>query len=129
MPPCQNGNLADFHAEAHRVLASQADWRNVLLLDITGQQLLNLRFPYGAALPNEGQLDNPAFRQTLGTGKPSISNLNPGPVSNVPGIAVRLPVFQAGELRYVLEFILEPEALAKLMREQGYRSSWVAGLA
>ena len=125
----ESGNLADFHAEAHRVLASQADWRNVLLLDITGQQLLNLRFPYGAPLPNEGQLDNPAFRQTLRTGKPSISNLNPGPVSNVPGIAVRLPVIQAGELRYVLEFILEPEALAKLMREQGYRSSWVAGLA
>jgi signal transduction histidine kinase/ActR/RegA family two-component response regulator len=123
------GDLAGFHGEAQRVLASQADWRNVLLLDTSGQQLLNLRFPYGATLPNEGQLDNPGFRQALATGKPSIGNLNPGPVSNAPGIAVRLSVIHAGELRYVLEFILEPEALAKLMRMQGYRPSWVAALA
>ena len=124
----ERGDLADFHAEAQRVLASQADWRNVLLLDTAGQQLLNLRFPYGAVLPNEAQLDNPAFRQALATGKPSIGNLNPGPVSNIPGIAVRLPVAHDGDLRYVLEFILEPEALARLMEAQGYRASWVAEL-
>ena len=124
-----SGDLARFHAEAHRVLASQADWRNVLLLDTSGQQLLNLRFPYGATLPNEDQVDNPSFGRVLGTGNPSIGNLHPGPASKTPGIAVRLPVFHDGELRYVLEFILEPEALAKLMREQGYRTSWVAALA
>jgi signal transduction histidine kinase/CheY-like chemotaxis protein len=124
-----SGDLARFHAEAQRVLASQADWRNVLLLDPSGQQLLNLRFPYGATLPNADQLDNPGFRQVLGTGNPSIGNVRPGPVLNAPGIAVRLPVFRDKELRYVLEFILEPRALAKLMREQGYRTSWVAALA
>ena len=122
------GDLAGFHAEADRVLASQADWRNVLLLDTSGQQLMNLRFPYGAALTNEAQLDNPGFRRALATGKPTIGNLNRGPVSNSPGIAVRLPVSHDGALRYVLEFILEPEALARLMQAQGYRSSWVAGL-
>ena len=121
------GDFASFQAEAHRVLASQPDWRNVLLLDGSGQQVLNLRFPYGATLPNEGQLDNPGFHQALATGNPVIGNLNPGPVSNVPGIAIRLAVIR-GESRYVLEFILEPDALAKLMRAQGYSKDWVAGL-
>jgi signal transduction histidine kinase/ActR/RegA family two-component response regulator len=122
------GDLRSFHAEAQRVLASQPDWRNVLLVDTAGQQLLNLRFPYGAPLPNEAQIDNPAFRQVIASRAPVIGNLNAGPVSNVPGIAVRLPVIRDGELRYVLEFVLEPVALAKLLQAQGYPATWTAGL-
>jgi signal transduction histidine kinase/CheY-like chemotaxis protein len=49
-------------------------------------------------------------------------------VTGVPGIAVRLPVLQGSEVRYVLEFILEPNALTRLMRSQGYRPSWVTAL-
>jgi len=124
-----SGDLASFHAEARRVLVSQEDWRNVLLLEPSGRQLLNLRFPFGAVLPNEVQLDNPGLRQVLISGKPAIGNLNPGPVSHSPGIAVRLPVNHDGKPRYVLEFILEPGALARLLQAQGYRASWVAGLA
>lgn len=120
-------DFASFQAEAHRVLASQPDWRNVLLLEASGQQVMNLRYPDRATLTNEGQIDNPGFREALATGHPTIGNLNPGPVSNVPGIAVRLAVLR-GESRYVLEFILEPSALARLLREQGYSSNWVAGL-
>jgi signal transduction histidine kinase/ActR/RegA family two-component response regulator len=123
------GNLESFHAEATRVLASQPDWRNVLLLDTAGQQLLNLRVPYGTTLPNEAQVDNPGFRKVIESRKPVIGNLNTGPVSNVPGIAVRLPVLRDGELRYVLEFVLEPVALTKLMQAQAYAKTWTVGLA
>jgi signal transduction histidine kinase/ActR/RegA family two-component response regulator len=123
------GDLGSFQAEATRVLASQPDWRNVLLVDTAGQQLMNLRFPYGTPLPNEAQVDNPGFRQVLASHRPVIGNLNAGPVSNVPGIAVRLPVLRDGELRYVLEFVLEPVALAKLLQAQAYAKTWTAGLA
>ena len=123
------GNLKDFDEEARRVLESQPDWRNVLLLDPAGQQLLNLRFPYGAQLPNEAQIDNPGFREVIARKQAVIGNLNAGPVSNLPGIAVRLPVLRAGQLRYVLEFVLEPMALAKLLKAQGYASTWYVGLA
>jgi signal transduction histidine kinase/ActR/RegA family two-component response regulator len=123
------GDLESFHAEATRVLASQPDWRNVLLLDTAGQQLLNLRVPFGTSLPNEAQVDNPGFRQVIATRKPVIGDLHTGPVSNVPGIAVRLPVMRNGELRYVLEFVLEPAALAKLMQSQAYAKTWTVDLA
>lgn len=123
------GDLRAFRAEAGRVLASQQpDWRNVLLLDPSGQQLLNLRFPYGAQLPDDSQIDNPGFQQVLATRQASIGNLNRGPVTNVPGIAVRLPVSYQGRLRYVLEFVLEPAALRRLLQAQGYARSWVAAL-
>jgi sensor domain CHASE-containing protein len=44
----EEGDLQAFHEQARRVLASQADWRNVLLVDPSGQQLVNLRYPFGA---------------------------------------------------------------------------------
>src|SRR5205823_7016079 len=90
--------------------------------------LINLHYPFGAALTNEAQIDKPGFRQVLATRRPFIGNLNPGPVSKLPGIAVRLPVMQDEVLRYVLEFIVEPSALGKLMQAQKYPASWVAGL-
>src|SRR5689334_7475127 len=100
----EKGNLAGFDAEARRVLESQRpEWRDILLLDTSGQQLINLRYPSGATLTNEAQIDNPGFRQVLATRRPFIGNLNPGPVSKLPGIAVRMPVIQGEDLRYVLE--------------------------
>src|SRR5690348_10739211 len=125
----EKGNLAGFDAEARRVLESQRpEWRDILLLDTSGQQLINLRYPSGATLTNEAQIDNPGFRQVLATRRPFLGNLNPGPVSKLPGIAVRMPVIQGEDLRYVLEFIVEPSALMKLMQAQKYPVSWAAGL-
>jgi signal transduction histidine kinase/ActR/RegA family two-component response regulator len=125
----ERGDFKTFDAEARRVLASQApEWRNIILLDTSGQQLLNLRYPSGATLSNEAQIDNPGFRQVLATQRPYVGNLNPGPVSRLPGIAVRMPVLQKDELRYVLEFIVEPSGLVKLMQAQKYHLSWVAAL-
>lgn len=123
------GDFTTFDAEARRVLASQQpEWRNILLLDTTGLQVINLRYPPGATPTNEAQLDNPGFRQVLATGQAYVGNLNPGPASKMPGIAVRMPVRQGGALRYVLEFIVEPSALVRLMHEQRYPDSWVAAL-
>jgi hypothetical protein len=131
----ESGDLSSFDAEARRVLGSQQpDWRNILLVDPSGQQVLNLRFAPGAVLPNEAQLDNPGFREVVQTRRPYIGNLNAGPVSKQPGIAIRVPVMQAADsgqparLRYVLEFIVEPTALAELIRAQKYSSTWIAAL-
>lgn len=124
----ENGDLRSFHEEARRVLASQPQWRNILLLDLSGLQLMNLRYPYGAPLPGESQSDNPHFKQVLTDEQPAIGSLNPGPLGSLPGIAVRMPVLNAGSLRYVLEFILEPVALGKLIDAGAYPGSWVVAL-
>jgi signal transduction histidine kinase/ActR/RegA family two-component response regulator len=122
------GDLQSFQEEARRVLASQPDWRNVLLLDTSGQQLVNLRFPYGTRLPSQSQLDKRGFREVIATRRAFIGDLNPGPGSGLPGIAVRVPVLRGADLRYVLEFILEPAALIRLMKSQGYTTSWTTAL-
>jgi len=124
----EKGDLAVFDADASRVLDSQQpEWRNILLLDTSGQQLMNIRYP-SRVRTNEGQSDRPGFQQVLTTRRPYIGNLNPGPVSRLPGIAVRMPVMEGQVLRYVLEFILEPSALVRLMQAQKYPTSWATGL-
>jgi signal transduction histidine kinase/CheY-like chemotaxis protein len=123
------GDLPAFYNEAHQVLGSQQpDWRDILLLDATGRPLLNLIVPYGAKLPDETQIDKPGFRQVLETKRPFIGNVNLGPITGRPGIAVRIPVIYGSELRYVLEFIVEPSALVSVMKAQGYSATWVVGL-
>jgi len=124
----ETGDLQAFYDQAQRVLISQEDWRNILLFDLSGQQLINLRFAYGTQLPADSQLDKVGFREVITNRRPFIGDLNPGPVSGLPGIAVRLPVIYGTQLRYVLEFILEPAGLIKLMKSQGYKATWVAGL-
>jgi signal transduction histidine kinase len=57
-----------------------------------------------------------------------IGGVAPGPDSNVMGIAVRLPLLRDGAVRYVLQFILKPEAMARLLARQGYPSTWTIGL-
>jgi signal transduction histidine kinase/ActR/RegA family two-component response regulator len=124
----EGGDLRAFYTEAGRVLASQPDWRNILLLDASGQQLINLRYAFGERIPDPGLADQPGFREVLHSRKPFIGNLDYGPMLGLPGIVVRMPVIYGSDLRYVLEFIVQPAALVRLMKAQGYSVSWVAGL-
>jgi signal transduction histidine kinase/ActR/RegA family two-component response regulator len=124
----ESDNLSAFYNEAGRVLASQPDWRNVILLDPTGQQLINLRFPYGAQLQRETDSYLDSIKEVVDRQTVKIGGISPSPTSNTMGIAVRLPVIRAGSVQYVLQCILRPEALAKLLQRQGYPSTWVAGL-
>jgi signal transduction histidine kinase len=124
----ESGRLDAFYDESTRVLASQPDWRNVLLVDTSGQQLINLRLPYGAQLPRETGMYLDRLRSVVQSRSLMIGGVAPGPASNVMGIAVRLPVLRDGAVRYVLQFILKPEAMAKLLARQGYPSTWTIGL-
>ena len=51
----ETGDLQAFYDQAQRVLISQEDWRNILLFDLSGQQLINLRFAYGTQLPADSK--------------------------------------------------------------------------
>jgi signal transduction histidine kinase len=124
----ESGSLDAFYDESRRVLASQPDWRNILLLDASGQQLVNLRLPYGTQLPRETDMYLDRFRSVVQSKSLMIGGVAPGPDSNVMGIAVRLPLLRDGAVRYVLQFILKPEAMARLLARQGYPSTWTIGL-
>jgi signal transduction histidine kinase/ActR/RegA family two-component response regulator len=124
----ESASLDAFYNESTRVLASQPDWRNILLVDASGQQLVNLRLPYGTQLPREADTYLDGLRSVVHSKSVMIGGVAPGPTSNVMGIAVRLPVLRDGAVHYVVQCIVKPEALAKLLARQGYPSTWTIGL-
>jgi signal transduction histidine kinase/ActR/RegA family two-component response regulator len=124
----EDDELSVFYDEAGRVLASQPDWRNILLLDAAGQQLINLERPYGSLLPHEADSYLESFRAVVDSKAVGIGGVSRGPVSHLLGVAIRLPMLRGGQVRYVLQCILRPEALAKLLKAPGYPSTWAVGL-
>ena len=52
-----SGELRKFYEQAKRVLEAHQGWENMLLVDLSGQQLVNLRRPFGSSLPRAGPLN------------------------------------------------------------------------
>jgi len=123
----EQGDLQAFKDAATRAQAAQPHWRNVLLVDESGRQLLNLRLPPGAALPTEDESELPSLREVLATGESRIGNVGRGPVSGYVGIPVQIRVQVAGQPR-ALKLIIDPQAFAVLMTSQELPRTWAAAI-
>jgi len=110
-------NLAGFYDDMKGALAGyNRAWQNLTLVDATGQQLINLRRPFGAPLPATG---NPETIARVREGKQAlIANLSPGPVTGAPGIVVHVPVLKDGAVKYILNAIFYPAPLTDLLLQQ-----------
>jgi PAS domain S-box-containing protein len=120
------GDLRRFYAEAQRVLASHPGWITINLVDLSGQQLINLLRPFGAPLPSSGDLE--VVRRTLDTGEPAISDLFVGPVFNAPIVAMTAPVTRGGTRKYGLGVGFDVVPLSRLLAEGKLPPDWVATL-
>jgi signal transduction histidine kinase/ActR/RegA family two-component response regulator len=123
----ERGDLQAFKDAATRAQAAQPHWRNVLLVDEGGRQLLNLRMPLGAALPTEDDSELPSLREVLASGEARIGNLGRGPITGFVGIPMQIRVQVAGQPR-ALKLILDPQAFAVLMTSQELPATWVAAI-
>jgi signal transduction histidine kinase/FixJ family two-component response regulator len=123
----EQGDLQAFKDAALRAQAAQPHWRNVLLVDASGRQLLNLRMPLGAALPTENDSELQSMREVLATGEARIGNVGLGPVSGFAGIPIQIRVQVAGQPR-ALKLIVDPQAFAVLMTSQELPRTWVAAI-
>jgi PAS domain S-box-containing protein len=108
-------DLELFYEQSQRALTAHENWATIALSDSKGQQLLNLRRPFGAPLPFSGNL--PVVRRTLDTGQPAISDLSLSSVSKAPIVGITVPVMRGGVLKYVLGAGLDVSALTRLLSE------------
>lgn len=122
------------HAVARRTAdVRQGSW--IILVDSTGQNILNTAVPLTAKLPNlreslktpgtvewKGrQLPLPSlhiFDEPLLTGKPAFSDLVYGRLSKQPVVATNVPVMRDGKGVYVLGMAYSPDFYSRLAREQ-----------
>jgi PAS domain S-box-containing protein len=119
-----NADFGTFHAQATRALRRTNT--QILLLDLSLQQLLNTRVPFGTALPTTA-LAEVALR-VIGTKEPQISDLFIGAVAKEPVIAVEIPVFIRQELRYILVMSIDPPQLVDVLKGQRLDRQWITAI-
>ena len=119
-PQLATGELQAFHERAVEALHPLG--LQLLYRDLDGQQLMNTRRPWGAALPRSDQAEiDAAVRATL---KPHISDVILGTVAGGPVVTLTAPVHYGGALRGFLHMSVDPERLLAIMKGQKLPPAW-----
>src|SRR5690242_11802674 len=125
-PNLDRGDLSAFYEEAARILKSQPDWLTIILIDVNGDQVVNLQRPFGTQLPHVA--DQQSFDQVMRTGKPAVGFLVRGPILKTFNFPVRVPVMRDGAIKYILTAGIPPETIQALLTQQKLPPDWVAGI-
>lgn len=120
------GDFRAFHAQATQVINTTQVGLSVVLMDLSGQQLVNTLQPYGSPLPKVG---NPAaIERASVSGQPSISPLYTGGVLQQPMVSADIPFHVDGQLRYLISVGLVPQQLNAVLEAQQLPPSWVVSI-
>ncbi len=114
-------DFAQYLPLARRALQSQPSWRSLIIAETNGRQVVHTDFPPGAVIPPNPE---PATLQEVArTSEARIGRLVMGRVGHA--FAIRVPLRQKGEVRYVLSAVLTPEPILDIIRKQNVASDWV----
>uniref|UniRef100_Q47FH1 diguanylate cyclase n=1 Tax=Dechloromonas aromatica (strain RCB) TaxID=159087 RepID=Q47FH1_DECAR len=119
-------NFADFHRRATELLATNKQGRNVVLTDPSGQQIVNTLKPFGQLLPKHGNFT--AARRVFETGKPLISDLFMGELTQHPVMSIDVPVLTNEKVSYVLSIGIDPNDFSGILLAQRLPDDWVAAI-
>jgi len=104
----QTGDLETFYREASKLEKPAGSW--ILLTDPNAIQLVNTRFPFGAALPVFGPEIVRRARATVETRQSRISDVVFGPsgpsVHSHGSVVATMPIIRKGDVVYLLDIII-----------------------
>ena len=119
----EEDDLRAFDREARRVLTTQADWMDVILLAPDGRQLVATGRPFGVPLPFAAE---PAsVEMTVASRRPVVGSIARGRLTGDHAIPVRVPVIRHGRVVYVLTAVVKPEAIVSVLVRQRMPADWV----
>lgn len=119
------GDLAAFRADALALLERRLEWGNVILLDPSGEQLMNAVNP-SSSLPASSL--EPETLATAAQGARVVGNMLISPVLDTYGFGVRVPVYTGGEVRYVLTAENSPASVQRLLTSQSIPAGGVVAV-
>src|SRR5262245_5096716 len=122
----ENDDLRSFYDEAARVLKTQPGWLTIHLALPTGQQVVNVRQLFGAKLP--AIVDGSSFKRILEARKPTVGQLREDTVVKQQAFPVRVPVLQAGAIKYVLTAVVDPQVISSLLLAQRLPRDWIGAV-
>ncbi|WP_224982741.1 sensor histidine kinase [Geomonas agri] len=95
---------------------------DIIVADITGQQLVNTYRPLGSKLPKRSNLDT--VSRIFQDNKPVVSNLFYGAVTKRPVIAIDVPVVIDGVTAYDLSMSFPSEVFSSVLQNQNVFKDW-----
>jgi hypothetical protein len=114
-----SGDLAGFRGQAEQLAERQAVAS--VLIDLSGQQLVNTRLAAGVALP---KTQVPWTLAEAETGRPFVTDLFVGAVVGRPLFALAIGVRAEGRLRYLLAFGLETDRMRRILEDAQAPIGW-----
>ncbi|HZF81760.1 MAG TPA: hybrid sensor histidine kinase/response regulator, partial [Rubrivivax sp.] len=122
-PTLTRGDLRGFHEYASNIAPTRD--KVVTLQDLSGQQLVNTRLPFGSALPMSRISKE---REAAGPTATVVSNLYFAPVGKQFSFGVQVPVARDGVVRYYLSVAGFASGLQPIMEDQRLPEGWVASI-
>ncbi|HEX2829826.1 MAG TPA: ATP-binding protein [Burkholderiales bacterium] len=123
-PALQRGELAAFY-EFARTAAPTAE-RTVILTDVSQQQLINTRVPFGEPLPrSKSFVELRAGTQPAAT---MLSDLFMAPIAKRWSFALQVPVIHGGKLVGYLSMGTYADSLQKALEDQRLPKGWNASI-
>lgn len=114
-----------FSEAVRRVSTSQA-WSRVWLLNRAGEHVVGLSRPL--ATPPPSLADRDYFQRVVQTHTPQVSDLVAGPTGGELSLAVAVPVFRDGTLKYVLAAGLDPSTFSAVLMKRELPPSGIASM-
>ncbi len=111
-PRLAEKDYAGFHQQADHVRAMVG--LNILLRDVSGQQIVNTRLPWGAPLPFEPLADD---KRALETRRPAVSGVTVGAVAQRPLFTITVPLIGEDRVTHFLNLSVPLERMYSLLRE------------
>ena len=120
------GNFERVQRRAAEIIRALPHPQNyaIVVRDLTGQQLVNTRVPWGTPLPKGADPD--ADREVIDTRLPFVQDLFTGATANRPLLSVRVPVLADESVTHVLSVAFEPAHIAGIIGEQNLPTAWTA---
>ena len=121
-----NGDLAAFGQRAARAVATNPDWRNVVLIDPVSYVIVANVLPMAA----EGtKAASPtAVDEVVKTRQPLVTGVVVGQFVKVPVIQFRAPVIRGDKVIYVLTMVMDTSSLSDLFSAQQLTPSWTGAV-
>ena len=119
-PTLDRGGLENFYEYARAAASSSA--RTVVLADLSGQQLINTRLPFGAALPVSRAFA--ALRPNAKPGDTLVSDLYYAPIGKQYSYAIQVPLKREGKVTAYLGMGAFANTLQDSLEEQKLPARW-----
>ncbi|WP_082616051.1 sensor histidine kinase [Massilia sp. Root418] len=119
-----SGDVERFHQEASAANAGHGGW--IILYERSGQQLVNTRLPYGAALPIRPDPEVTARQLDSGTG--AVSGVKWGLDLKRPFVTVEMPITTAAGDRRVIAQAFTPSYFSRSFDARTIPASWQVSL-